>query len=223
MKTPITIPCQTCGKPINLEVLGTQLPGRADCSVCGTSIYLVDPLGNVPTMLIMERAKWELSAKDITMAVLLSAMAVEAQMSWLFFKWRAVDDGLLPHEQTEGDKEKWEGEWIEMRTISKRSDELSRLLTGTDFDKFAQRHMGWLKPDLKDFDPATSVKAFFQDHFFEKRNQIVHYGNIDFEEEDGNSCFSLASASLRLLQAMDKERIKKMDDDHRRDRESAQA
>lgn len=172
-------------------------------------------------MLIMERARWELKNKDITMAILLSAMAVEAQMSWLFFKWRGIDDRLLPHEQTQAHKEKWEGEWTDMRTVSKRSDELSRLLAGADFDKFAQQNMGWLKPYLDGFDPATSVKIFFQDQFFEKRNQIVHYGNIDFEKEGGDSCVSLAMTFLGLLQAMDNERIKKMDDDHKRARESA--
>jgi len=172
-------------------------------------------------MLIMERAKWELSNKDMTMAILLSAMAVEAQMSWLFFKWRGIDDGLSLHERTQAHNEKWEAEWTEMRTVSKRSDELSRLLTGTDFDKFTQQNMLWLKPNLNGFDPANSVKTSFQDQLFEKRNQIVHYGNIDFEEGDGNSCVLLASTLLRLLQEMDQERIKKMEDDHKKARESA--
>ncbi len=170
-------------------------------------------------MLIMERAKWELNNKDITMAVLLSAMAVEARMSWLFFKWRGIDDGLLPHEQTQAHKEKWEKEWTDMQTVSKRSDELARLLTGKEFDKFAQQNMVWLKPQLAKFDSATSVKDFFQDRLFKKRNQVVHYGSIDFEEGDGLSCVSLASTLLRVLKAMDTERIKKMDEDHKRSSE----
>jgi hypothetical protein len=148
MISPITIPCLSCGKSISLQVVGSQLPERADCFACKNSIHLVEPLGNIPAMLIMERAKWELNNKDITMAVLLSAMAVEAQMSWLFFKWRGIDDRLLPHEQTQAYKEKWEKEWTDMRTVSKRSDELSRLLTGKEFDKFAQQNMGWLKRHL---------------------------------------------------------------------------
>jgi hypothetical protein len=170
-------------------------------------------------MLIMERAKWELNNKDITMAVLLSAMAVEAQMSWLFLQVEGIDDRLLPHEQTQAYKEKWEKEWTDMRTVSKRSDELSRLLTGKEFDKFAQQNMGWLKRHLDEFDSATSVKDFFQNRLFEKRNQVVHYGNIDFEEGDGQSCVSLASVLLGVLNAMDTERIKKMDADHKKSRE----
>ena len=169
-------------------------------------------------MLIMERGKWELNNKDITMAILLSAMAIEAQMSWLFFKWRGIDDGLLPHEQTQAHKDKWEKEWTDMRTVSKRSDELSRLLTGKDFDKFAQQNMGWLKPHLDGFDPATSVKDFFQNRLFEKRNQVVHYGKIDFQEADGQPC-ALLGTLLQLLQAMDTERIKKMDEDHKKSSE----
>lgn len=215
MISQITIPCQSCGKPINVQVVGVELPKRADCA-CGSSIYLVEPLGNIVTMLIMERGKWELNNKDITMAILLSAMAIEAQMSWLFFKWRAIDDGLLPHEQTHEHKDKWEKEWTDMRTVSKRSDELSRLLTGDDFDKLAQQNIGWLRPHLDGFDPATSVRDFFQSRLFEKRNQVVHYGKIDFQEVDGRSCGLLARTLLQLLQAMDTKRIQKMDEDHRK-------
>jgi hypothetical protein len=114
MKSSITIPC-SCGSQIPLDIRGSVLPDSAKCGACGATIYLMAPLGNVVTMLLMERAKWELKNKDITMAILLSAMAVEAQISWVFFKWREIDDGLLPHEQTQAHRERWEGEWTDMR------------------------------------------------------------------------------------------------------------
>ena len=77
------------------------MPDQTTCSACGQTTYLMQPLGNLATMLIMERAKLELERNhDVTMTILLSAMAVEAQMSWLYLKWRAIDDGVLPSEET---------------------------------------------------------------------------------------------------------------------------
>jgi len=164
----------------------------------------MQPLGNLATMLIMERAKLELERNhDVTMTILLSAMAVEAQMSWLYLKWRAIDDGVLPSEENPAHREKWEAAWSEMRSISNRLDKLSCQLSNGCFDEFAQLNIKWLKDRLDGFDSATSIKAFFQDQIFEKRNRVVHYGNIDFEADDGKKCFSLALALLGLLKAMD--------------------
>jgi hypothetical protein len=210
MKCPITIPCN-CGKAINLQITGTDLPEQATCSACGHTTHLMQPLGNLAVMLILERARWELTTNhDVTMTILLGTMAAEAQMSWLYFKWRAIDDKVLPHEQTAAHKTKWEKEWSDMRSIGERLDELSRLLTDTNFDKFAQQNMKWLKNHIDGFDRATSIKTFFQDQVFERRNQVIHYGNIDFEEADGKKCYPLISALLELLKAMDKQKYEKV-------------
>jgi hypothetical protein len=99
-------------------------------------------------------------------------------------------------------------------------DELSRFLTSTDFDKFALQNKALLIPALDEHNPATSIKKFFQEQLFEKRNRIVHYGEIDFKKPNGDRCFSLALVMIHLLRAMDRERIKKMDEVHKKTRES---
>jgi hypothetical protein len=93
-----------------------------------------------------------------------------------------------------------------MRSIGRRLDELSRLLTSKPFDEFARLNKDLLKPALAGYNPAASIKDFFQEHFFDKRNDIAHYGKIDFQEEDGIRSLSLATASLNLLHAMDVKR-----------------
>jgi hypothetical protein len=72
---------------------------------------------------------------------------------------------------------------------------------------------------LPGHDPATSFKRYFQQLLFDTRNQIVHYGQIDFERSDGERCFSLALALLGFLAAMDRERISKMDEAHKKARQ----
>jgi hypothetical protein len=202
MKSRLTIPC-ACSKQIDLEVIGSQLPDHANCLDCGATIYLIAPLGNIVTKLLMQRAKHELQHSDPTISTLLSAVAVEAEMAYLFSKWKAIDSGKLPADQTPEVRKPWEDEWANMRSIGKRLDELSRLLTSKPFDEFARLKKDPLKPELAGYNPAASIKDFLQEQFFDKRNDIAHYGKIDFQEEDGTRSLSLATALLKLLQAMD--------------------
>lgn len=94
----------------------------------------------------------------------------------------------------------------------------SLYLTGLDFDKFAMRNREWLFQAVGQFDPATSIKKFFQEQLFERRNQIVHYGYLDFEKAHAEQCLQLSLALIRLLDAMDKERAKKLEDAHEKQR-----
>jgi uncharacterized OB-fold protein len=212
MKNSLPVVCPSCGKQFPQEISGSQLPEHADCPKCHARIYNISPLGNFVTSLLMHRAQQELENKDVTLAIILSAVAVEGQMAYLFFKWRKVDN--FTYEITQ----QWEKDWIEMRSIGKRIDELSKFLTEVNFDSFAQQKKALLQSalDAAHYDPATSFKDFFQEQFFERRNKIVHYGEIDFQESDGKLSLTLASSLISLLNAMDQQRIAQMDEKHKK-------
>ena len=205
MKLPMPLQCG-CGEKFTLEIVGSILPQYAQCPKCHSSGYVFKRLGNLVTKLLMERAKQELVRNDITICMLLSAVAVEAEMAYLFFKWKAIDAKKLPSEQTPEVKKPWENEWANMRSIGKRLDELSRLLAGKPFDEFACLNKALLKPASTGHNPGTSIKDFLQEQFFERRNDIVHYGKVDFQEADGKQSLSLATALLNLFHAMDVKR-----------------
>ena len=177
---------------------------------------MLAPLGDVATRLLILRGQQELASGDVTFAILLSVIAVERHMSFLFFKWKGIDSGNYLANRSAEDLESWEEDWCDMRSIGKRLDELSQFLTGTAFDKFALRNRAQLVPSLEEFDPSTSIKNFFQKRLFDTRNRIVHYGEIDFEKPDGDRCLRLASALIDLLIAMDRERVAKMDEVHKK-------
>jgi hypothetical protein len=80
----------------------------------------------------MHRAQQELEDEDVTLAVILSAVAVEGQMAYLFFKWKKVDSFTFDIAN------QWEKEWAGMRSIASRLDKLSKFLTGVSFDSFVQ-------------------------------------------------------------------------------------
>jgi len=212
MKVPVPIVCSACGEKFNLEVIGSDLPEYSQCPKCRASAYNMWPLGNVVTLLLMERARQELAKDDVSLAILLSAVAVEGEMAYLFFKWKGLDSGKFIGDQTPEDKRAWEDEWANMRSIGKRLDELSRFLTGKPFNEFARLRKDLLKTALASYDPATSIKDFIQESFFELRNDIAHYGKIDFKEPDGTRCLSLGSALLALFHTMDIERADAMED-----------
>jgi hypothetical protein len=216
MKVPIPIICPACGEKFPLEVTGSNVPKYSKCPKCGVQPYNMWPLGNIVTKLLMERAKQEFANGDMTLCILLSAIAVETEMAHLFFKWRAIDSGKLPASQTADDKEQWENEWANMRSIGKRLEELSRFLTEKPFGEFARLKMKVLGPALVGYDPAASFKDYFQEQFFDVRNDVAHYGKIDFQKPEGERSLSLATALMDLLHAMDLKRIDAMDEAHKK-------
>jgi len=92
MKNSLPVVCLSCGSQFSQEISGSQLPDYADCPKCRARIYNVSPLGNFITSLLMHRARQEFQSKDVTLAIVLSAVAVEGQMAYLFFKWNKVDN-----------------------------------------------------------------------------------------------------------------------------------
>jgi hypothetical protein len=221
MKSSIPIVCPACSEKFALEISGRNLPKYSQCPKCGTQPYNFWPLGNVVTLLLMERAKQELANGDVTIAILLSAIAVEGEMAYLFFKWKGIDSGKLLANQTPQDRKVWEVEWAKLRSIRKRLDVLSGLLTAMPFNEFACLRNEILKPALTGYDWSTTIQTFLQEQLFNKRNEIAHYGRIDFSKADGEQSVSLALALLKLLRSMDDKRIHVMDEGHKKARESS--
>ena len=215
MKVPLPVTCPACKNKFALDVLGSDLPEYTTCPKCGAQGRNQWPLGNAVTILLMERAKQELEAGDVTLAILLSSMAVEGEMAFLFFKWKGIDAMKLPLAITEEDEKKWDDAWKGFSSFRTQLDAVSKLLTYEAFDKFALGNKRWLLPTLNGFDPATGVKQHFQNHFYRTRTRVVHYGEVDFRKPDGARCFSLAWALLKLFHAMDRRACELLDNAQR--------
>jgi hypothetical protein len=216
MKLSIPIVCPACGNEFDLDVSSGNLPNYSKCPKCDARPYNMWPLGNIVTLLLIERAKRELAKDDISLAILLSAIAVEGEMAYLFFKWKGIDAGKLAADQRPLDRQQWEQEWANMRSIGKRMDELCRFLTIKPFDEFAVCKKEILDAAMTGFESSASYKDFFQENLFGKRNDIAHYAKVDFQRVDGERSLSLATALLGLLRAMDSKRIQAMDVAHRK-------
>jgi hypothetical protein len=215
MKSAISVTCQ-CGAPITVQATGTQAFKDAQCPACKSPIWFVAPLGNEIGLRIINRAWNELQQEDFTLTIVLSAMGVECELAYFYIKWKALDFALANNTQFHDPvkKEEFAEEWRGFKYISRRFDEVSQLLTGKKFDLFLQDN-GALMQVVENEYPAsktfTSWKEFFRQELFDRRNKIVHRGEIDFQEAEGKMCFALATALFHIIKAMDLHRIKVMD------------
>jgi hypothetical protein len=211
VKSSITVVCSK-GHPIVVPTIGTQEIGTVACSECGCSGYVVDPLGNKVSRLILERAWTELKNEDFTLTILLGAVAVECELAYLFFKWKRVD--LIPTGgATAAEEEEWSEYWRKLG-IKPRLDEVSVLLTGHKFDVLLAKNPQLLQGVDLAAKGFTSPKDFFDKEFFRKRNRIVHSGEIDYGVADGEMCFQLAARMFGVMNYMDYLRVKAMDAKH---------
>src|SRR5215831_18953796 len=90
MRFSFPVTC-ACSETFLVEVNGNQLPKDAQCPECKATIWLVEPLGNVVGMAILSRAAAEMKTGDWTLTIVLSAMAVECHLAYLFMKWNRID------------------------------------------------------------------------------------------------------------------------------------
>lgn len=207
MKYSFPVVCN-CGERFLVHVTGMPLPKSANCPKCASSIWLVEPLGNVVGMAILGRAETELKCGDWTLAIVLAAMAVECELVYVFMKWNRIDL-MLVRNPTDGDNQVWEEQWSKWRSIAVRLDKVSLLLTGHPFDSFLSTNGDLLNAMYVKY-PAcaafASPKEGFINEFFNKRNRIVHYGEINFQQADGEMCVTLASTLSQILGTMDLKR-----------------
>jgi hypothetical protein len=206
-----------CGDTFLVHVTGTQFPKSAQCPRCATTIWLVEPLGNIVGMAILGRAATEMKNGDWTLAIVLAAMAVECELVYLFMKWNRIDL-MLVRNPTDADDEGWEKQWRDdVRTIAARFDKVSVLLTGQPFDSFLSQNTDLLKNMHTLYQAsksAASLKDFFVNGLFYKRNRIVHFGKVDFQQPEAEMCFALGSTLWQILAAMDTHRRRALEAKH---------
>jgi len=215
MKFSFPVPCK-CGETFTVHVTGIEFPEDAKCPKCNSTIWLVPPLGNLVGMAILGRANAEVQGGDWTIAIVLSAMAVECDMAYLFMKWNRVEL-MATRDPNEADEEAWETEWRKILGVAPRLDKVSSLLTGKPFDLFLSQDSRLLQ-SLHTCCPAStavaSPKEFFIKELFHKRNKVVHFGEINFQKADAEMCLRLATTLTQILRAMDAESCRALDAKH---------
>jgi hypothetical protein len=204
LKVPLQLKCSQCGElaPTKIHLDATSLDWT--CTKCGSenSGFLDATIG----FLLLERSGHEIRIEqDFSMAIVMAAMAFDAELSRLFGKWKEIDAlGIF-------DREECEKELREFNTIDRKIKAVSTLLVSKGIDEFvstcSQLHEPISKnPNLR----VGSLAKDFQEHLFWPRNKVLHWGDVKHSREDAIRCYSLAKMGLLILREMDEERRNKL-------------
>ena len=88
MLFPLQVPCPACRFVSTATTNATQKYPRHACPQCGVSIAIMDSLTfSLIADRLLIRADSEIDKSDYTLAIILSAMAVETAVTQVFMKW----------------------------------------------------------------------------------------------------------------------------------------
>lgn len=154
------------------------------------------------------KARHELTqTKDTSMAVILSATAIECELSHLFCKWTGIEE--LPTRGHLLTDQECEEKLLDFRRIEEKFKKVTRLLVPEGFQHFVSTTDKWrdvVSKDTPELDPKCLIKSI-EEKVFWPRNRILH-GGAPATPEQAELCVRIAQTCLRILLAMDYERRK---------------
>lgn len=209
MRFDLALPCQGCGvsEPVNVVLMASWWEWR--CARCGHENAVLSSTEWTLGWRVLEKAKSEyLAAGDYSTSIIFAAMAVEAELARMYFKWRKIDHvmiaGLRPLEGRLSDEE-LDGEYRDLgRTIAERIDQVARFLDPRGMDAFARTTDLGERIDGEGFPSLSlgSLPADIQRTVFWPRNRILHAGFWITQRSAKRVC-NVASLVIDLLNRMD--------------------
>jgi hypothetical protein len=212
MRFELSLPCEGCGirDPVNVELMASWWEWR--CEQCGYENALLSATEWTLGWRVFEKATSEyLAAGDYSTSIIFAAMAVEAELARMFFKWRKVDFiqemivGLRPPGNLLSDEELDEEYRGLGGTIAERIDRVAGLLDPQGIDAFAGATDLAERIDGEEFPSLSlgSLAADIQRTVFWPRNRILHAGFLDHSAEDARRVCNIVTLVLDLLKRMD--------------------
>lgn len=197
MKTSLFVKCGRCGKGNHINYILTDTDVKSACE-CGNQLSY--SLGSEFTIgqRILGRSTYEyLMNRDYNLSIIFSAMAVDCELSNLYFKWKSIDSNISDQEL--------EKTLRKFRNINNKIQEVSKLMFPKGFEKFIRSNWEILKNIKNDF-PSLSknkVAESFQQQLFWPRNRVLHLGFSGYTKDDAKRCFNIAMLGLQIFDKMD--------------------
>jgi hypothetical protein len=205
------IRCQ-CSTVVVLETGVNSLFANTNCPACNVSIWVTED-GLVRTR-TLDKAWKELRSQDFILAVIFSALAVECELARVFMKWKYIDMSLTGTRPSTAQEDQWLGCLRTCGTLQ-RLDRVCRFLTGESFDAFLGKQTALIQ-SLHERHPesvsASSLRAFFCQNLFSKRDQIVHRGKTDFENAEAEGSLKSALTFFQIISEMEFNRRRQLQD-----------
>lgn len=206
MKIPLHLECSQCHHPAIVKLHLDSTSFDWTCDNCGQYHPSFFGLEVTVGFLLLERSRYELvDEQDFSMSIVLSAMALDAELSRLFRKWTTIEELRANRDL---DEEKCETLLRRFKTSKEKITEVSELLYPGGIEAFVGASTDWSRTISEGFPSLRlgSLASDFQRALFWPRNRILHGGYAKHTEEDAKKCFSIAWLGLRILQNMDHEK-----------------
>jgi hypothetical protein len=220
MKFTVPVSCSACGCDFKTLGYGELTFPPATCPKCAQTIHIIDPLTiSIVAERLLYRSQAELDNGDFTMPIICSAMAVETALTRAFLKWKEIEHGFPATATTDADCEAWEKEYrkgVGKGGFANSSNFVSKYLTGKSFDDFVVDLIQRSKPVTLTRAgltvPETQMKtAYIHSELFNRRNRIMHWGNVKYERQDAQNALVAALTAFAVLKVMDKEKADDLD------------
>jgi hypothetical protein len=166
--------------------------------------------------LMLAKANHEFRTReDYSMTILMSAMAVEAELARVFFKWTQIDwlEGAKSGQDRSGwgavprsQPERLEDEYRRLGTrIAQKIERVGEFLHPAGIDEFVKAD-DELRQKIETGYPSLTIGSLaesFQQSLFRPRNRFVHSGYVDHTKDEALRCYNIASLGVEILARMD--------------------
>jgi hypothetical protein len=207
MNIPVNPTCRNCGEPYVGSFIGGEGGFDWNCARCRQPNTAILDLDFTIGFQIWQKATYELTqTKDASMAVVLSAAAVDSGLSFFFQKWTSIDESLRGNNITDEDIEEL---LLKLTRITDKFKDVSKLLVGITFQQFVESSPEWqsaVAKMLPELDTKSLVKSIEMNLFW-PRNRILHAGKPATMAQ-AMLAVKIARTCLDTLNAMDHEKRK---------------
>lgn len=194
--------CQLCKETQAVTFMLGSHNFEWTCSKCGNTNYgILDLDFNVGSQ-IWVKAGYELTqTKDFSMAVVLAAIAVDCDLSFLYKKWTGIERRLKGCDDF--DDEEYAEKLRKMGGIKDRLRTVSNLLVPGGVENFVNTEAKW-SAQVDAYPPLSRANfvSSLERELFWPRNKILH-GGEPISEPQAKLCVQIARLCLEIFLAMD--------------------
>jgi hypothetical protein len=205
MKIPVERPC-VCGGTYVFSTYGDDDFGEATCSQCGSAASLIDPLSvSVTGERLLYRSRADIESGDYSLSIVVGVMAVESFLTRLFLKLKGMESFAVTYElPTSAQEAQWEEEFPKSGGFPSPAGFVSQKLVGTTFDNFVatNQRASAIFSNLPS-SSGVSPTEYFQDHLFQRRNRIAHWGYVNTSKSEAELCHTVTVAVVSILREID--------------------
>lgn len=202
MNIPLKFPCSTCGISNTVKVRLDATSSDWRCPSCNSMNYGFFSTSVTVGWLLLAKSAYELTEeRDYSMSIVLSAVAMDCELSHLFCKWKTIESGLQCSQETLDHE-------LRLWNVKEKIEGVCKLLDPRGIDEFVRSNDELRRHFEKGFFGFSigSLSKHFQEDLFWPRNKILHYSTRQSDQAEAERCYKIGYVGLRILTLLDEKK-----------------